>query len=100
MSQYDCLVIFRREEPELKCPMCGYDLRGSLVQGDLFRCPECGARTDISGIVSAFTAQQYRQRQMLMFAFTVLLLIAAVTMGRAVLDKFHISGLGLFGFCM
>ena len=80
--------------------MCGYDLRGSLVQNDLFRCPECGARTDIGGIVNAFTAQQYRQRQMLMFAFTVLLLVAAVTMGRGILDKFNISGLGLFGFCM
>jgi len=93
-------VTSRREEPELKCPMCGYDLRGSLVEGDLFRCPECGGRTDISQIVNAFSAQQYRQRQMLMFAFTVLLLVAAATIGKGILDKLHITGMGLFGFCM
>jgi hypothetical protein len=35
---------------ELRCPECGYDLRGQL--GEIVTCPECGFRCDIGRLIS------------------------------------------------
>jgi hypothetical protein len=90
-------MIFSDDQPELKCPTCGYDLRGSSVEGDLFRCPECGAFTNIKAIVDEHGRRQDRQRQALWFGFFALVLVAAVTFApRIEFIRRSFDGIGIF----
>jgi hypothetical protein len=53
------------DTPQLRCPTCGYDLRGTHVQGRVFRCPECGAITDTLAIVEHHRERRRSTRHLL-----------------------------------
>jgi len=89
-------VIFRREEPELKCPMCGYDLRGSLGEDDRFRCPECGAHTNAQAIIDEHAQRQHHQKQVLWFASFVMALLVFLTVAPTISflhDEMNVLGI-------
>ena len=90
------------EQPELKCPTCGYDLHGLEADRDgIFRCPECGGLTDIMAIVDEHARRMREQRRMIGVAiamisiFGTLMFVPAIVPGRAGL---HLDAFALLRF--
>jgi len=65
----------------LHCPTCNYDLRGSHVERDIYRCPECGAITNREAIRLASRGGVWRSlsfTRMILFAILTFPLVALI----------------------
>ena len=89
------------DQPELKCPTCGYDLHGLEPDRDgLYRCPECGGLTNIMAIIDEHARRMRDQRRIIttviamITVFATFMLVPAIVPGKAV----HLDGFALVRF--